>query len=216
MNNLARKVDQYPVVQEFGIIIFTDKNLFLIDSRIGRYKGKKAASCLIQPEKGDKVLFAAGIDDNCYILSILEKHVPGANRIILDGNTKLICENGKIDLASQDGISFTTAGTIDLVSSKIALVADLGEIFISRLTFIGSFLQSQVAKIKLVAGTLEHFADNYRQKVKKSYRTVEDFDHLKAGKIDYNAEKYISLRGEHSIITAKEDVRINGERIHMG
>jgi hypothetical protein len=39
---------------------------------------------------------------------------------------------------------------------------------------------------------------------------------VKAKKIDYSAEELLTVRGKYAMFSAEEDVKINGERIHMG
>jgi len=43
-----------------------------------------------------------------------------------------------------------------------------------------------------------------------------EIDQLKAGQLNYLVKKLMSLRGKHSVLTAEEDVRIDGDKILMG
>jgi len=52
--------------------------------------------------------------------------------------------------------------------------------------------------------------------MKRSFRTVEDIDQLKAKKIDYAAETTMALRAEHAVVHAEELVKVDGKQIQMG
>ncbi len=75
---------------------------------------------------------------------------------------------------------------------------------------------AQISKIKILATTIDSTIKRLTQKLMRSYRTVSDIDQVKAGKIDYNADNVMSLRGKYSLVTAKKDVKIDGKMIHMG
>jgi len=74
----------------------------------------------------------------------------------------------------------------------------------------------QVEKIRLIVTTFDSLIERLTQRIKRSYRTIEEIDRLRAGRLDYLIDKLLSLRGKYSMLTAKEDVKIDAERIHMG
>ena len=47
-------------------------------------------------------------------------------------------------------------------------------------------------------------------------RTVEGLDQVKAEQIDYAAQKTASMRGENTLVTAEELVKVDGAQIHVG
>jgi hypothetical protein len=54
------------------------------------------------------------------------------------------------------------------------------------------------------------------QRVKRSFRTVEDIDQLKAKKIDYAAESTLALRAEHAVVHGEELIKVDGKQIQLG
>ena len=47
-------------------------------------------------------------------------------------------------------------------------------------------------------------------------RVVEECDYLRSGEVDYRADKNMSLRGDNTMVTAKELVKVDGGQIHLG
>ena len=216
MNNIAKQKEGYPIYQDFGIVIDESDGSYIISCDHFQYTAHQAAGCLLKPERGDKVLFVGRENSECYILSVLERNSEIKQQIVFKGSTEILCQEGKLRIAGQKGISLASPKHLELISSRINAIAKEGDCSISNLTFLGNRLLVKISNIKLLAGIVETMCERFQQKTKTSYRIVEDLDHLKAGKIDFNAEKVMSLRGKYSILTAQEDIKIDGERIHMG
>jgi hypothetical protein len=70
--------------------------------------------------------------------------------------------------------------------------------------------------MKLIGRFFHSMIDSISQKVKRSYRVVEDIDHVRSSQIDYRASKNMSLRGQNALINAEELVKIDGDQIHLG
>jgi len=216
MDNLARQEQDPTMFQEMGVVVEIERECFWVAVGDSRYRAQKAAGCLLYPEVEDKVLVVSSSTGECYILSVLERTKSTRNRLLFDGDTELLSPNGNLQLAGKQGVNVTSPSQIRIVSTNLQVVAEQSECSISHLSYIGNFLEGKVALVKLMAGKMESIFDCLRQKVKRSYREVEDIDQLKAGKIDYNAERLMSLRGKYSVVTAKENIKIDGKMIHMG
>jgi len=216
MDNLARQQDDLFVFHEFGQVVELRKNAFVIDTHSGRYTAKKAVSCLLEPGKGARVLMAGDPEGDCYILSVLEHGIEKKCSVQFDGDVEMVTKNGQFQIAAQKGINLTTVDSIGMISSELKVHSNQAEISISQLFYLGTSIFAQLSKIKVLATTVESTIQRLTQKLLRSYRTVEDIDQVKAGKIDYRAEKTMSLHGKYSLITAKKDVKIDGKMIHMG
>lgn len=216
MDNLARKRDFGSAFQECGVISESEESYFAVETNSGTWKAKQATSCLIQPLVGDKVLVSVDPSNGCYVLAILERQKGKTYSLAFDSDVELKVSNGRFTLASQEGLDLASAKDVNLVSSDLKVYSTRGEVGVDRLFFLGSFLQAQLERISLIAGVFDSVLERLSQKVKWSYRTIEESEHVKAGGLHYVAKKLLSLRGKYSMITAKKDVKIDGERIHMG
>ena len=67
-----------------------------------------------------------------------------------------------------------------------------------------------------MAGLVDTVMERISQKVKRSYRLVEECDYLRSGEVDYRADKNMSLHGDNTMVTAKELVKVDGGQIHLG
>jgi hypothetical protein len=89
-------------------------------------------------------------------------------------------------------------------------------VVLSRLSFVGSVVQAEVERLKLLAESVDTTLTRLYQRVKRSYRVVEELDQLKAERIDYEAKELLSLHGKHATITAESLVKVDGDQIHLG
>ena len=216
MNTLAKQEEVYPVYQYIGEVIDEYDGAFLVSCGAYEWRAQKAVGCLLQPEIGDKVLVSGAVDSEFFLLCVLERDREITQRIVLGGKTDVMCKKGSLNIAGENGVSLTSPKSLSFTANNINVLAEEGDCSISRLTFLGKLLFARIADIKMLAGKMESLCERFQQKIKRSYRVVEDIDQLKSGKIDYTAENVMSLRGKYSLMSAQEDVKINGERIHMG
>jgi hypothetical protein len=77
-------------------------------------------------------------------------------------------------------------------------------------------IEIQSPEVKVSAGTWTVIAKTLTEKVHSAFRWVKDLASLKAGRQRTQVEGASYERAERRIIKAKKDVRVNGERIHLG
>jgi len=216
MENLARQFQENMLVQDLGIITKSDNEIYMVETRSGTYEARQAASCLITPRQNDKVLLMGDFSEGLYILAVLERAAGQKQTLSFQGDVDLTVKSGRLTISSGQGMRFASARDIDFASPELNVHSLQGEVHIHRLLFSGNFWMGQVEKIRLIVTAFDSLIERLTQRVKRSYRTVEEIDQLKAGRLDYLVDKLLSLRGKYSMFTAKEDVKIDAERIHMG
>ncbi len=216
MNNPARRLQEIPLVQEQGMITDTDGKFFSVETHCGTYEARQAVSCLIKPLPGDKVLVVGDFVHGFYILAVLEREETQKQTLEFHGEVDLKVEDGRLTIAAQEGMSLAAAKDISLAARELNIHSLESEVSIHDLVFNGGFWLGQVERVRFLATTLDSVIERLSQRIKRSYRTVEEIDQLRAGRLDYLIDKLLSLRGKYSMLTAKEDVKIDGERIHMG
>lgn len=217
MRSLARKQEQrVEVTQGLGTVVRIDGATLVVQADFGELQAKRAKGCLLEPEPGDLVLFAAATDGRCYVLSVLEREegVPGT--IVADGDLNIKVPRGRLGVAAQEGIGMVSAKGVSVVSANLEVNAVDGSVGMQRLSFLGSIVRAEIEKAKILAGSLDSVLERLSQRVKRSYRTVEESEHLRAERVDYVAKKTMSLRGENTLVTAQELVKVDGAQIHLG
>jgi hypothetical protein len=209
-------LDGEHVALEYGRVIWCEEGEFTVETDSGTVEARKSINCLVEPLAGDAVLVSqAGWRGN-YVLAILEREVMAPTTLVFDGDVELKSEIGRVRVAAQEGIDLVSAGRTNIVSRRLAIHSGEADINVPRLSFFGSLLQAQVATIKLLGQTCDSVFERTSQRVRWSYRWVEELEHLTAGQFRCLAKKLLSLRGKYSVITAEEDVRIDGDKILMG
>ena len=217
MNNLARKLDNDALSHEIGrITAAREAGLFAVRAEAGEYRAKRAVSCLLEPEVGDTVALLTTQTGTCYVTAVLEREAGATGRIVADGDLEIQLASGQFSVAAQEGVNLLSAKEVSLVAGGLRVNAREGNVMLERLSFLGSFATAELEKIKLVAGSLDQVLDRFSQRVKRSFRKVEELDQVKAEHIDYAARSSMSLHAQNALVTAEELVKVDGEQIHVG
>lgn len=216
MKNLATELQYDAVSLETGKVKLSSDRLYMVDTPSGRVPAAKSVSCLVEPLPGDTVLISRSASGKSYILSILEREKDQRVELIFNGDVDLKAKEGRMRLAAQKGLDLVSAGETAMVSGELSINSLQAEINIQRLSFFGTFLHGQIERIKLIGQTCDSIFERVSQNIKRCFRRVEELEQLQAGQLDYQVKKLMSLRGQYTILTAQEDVRIDGDKILMG
>ena len=163
------------------------------------HAARQAASCLLGPEAGDVVMCSAsrlGI----HVLHILERSAPERATVSAPGAKRLVLEQPAIDIRTDE---------LDASAARAHVTVEQLHLF-SRLVAVvtGGF--------DLVADRVKRIARLETTSTTDSVRTVRNTDTLRAGHILHEASEVMSLRSEVTVVEARGDVRVNGERITVG
>ena len=216
MDNLARKQVYSEATQEYGTVVGQEDSVYSVETDSGLYRVKRAVSCVVQPEVDDLVLVSLSSLGGGYILAVLERAQGAKATLSFDSDVDIRTSEGSLSIASKQGIDLASTEDINLIASRLGIASSEGEINISRLTFLGGFFEGSLETVKLLARTFDSITERFFRRTKRSYRFIEDTDQVKAGSLNYVADKSLMLRGTFSQMTAKEDVHIDGERINIG
>lgn len=222
MRNLARKLERTSEVgrgagahQDTGTVVRAAGRT--VSVRVGgeELSAKRAVSCLIEPEAGDRVLVAFA-DNEVYVLAVLEREEGAPATLSHDGDLGVKLQGGRFTVAAQEGVTVASGKDVSVVSGSVSVKAVEGEVALESLSLLGAVVRADLAKLKVLAGTVDSVFDRISQRVKRSFRFVEETEQLRAERIDYVAKKSMNMRGENTLITAEELVKIDGEQVHLG
>ncbi len=216
MENLAHLEIEEPVYQEYAVVTDSKGEKLTVQAGGETYTARRAASCLILPKIGDRVLLSRQRNGDCFILAVLQTGTPSQTTISVPGDLHLELSSGKLQVAVQRGIELATAKHLQAVASHLKLDALSAKFRISRLIFEGGLLQASIESVRWVAESLESVVNRLVQRAKRAFRSVEEDELVKVGHLDITASRLMSLSGEYTVITANEDVKIDAERIHIG
>lgn len=215
--SVAKKLSESPTSAiEPGVVLpsqpGTDALRVRLDS--GEYRARRAKSCLVAPDVGDKVLCAVDAEQ-VYVLAILEGSEPRTT-IAADGDLELVARGGRATLTGTEGVDVVTAADVSVTSAEVNVRSERGTVAVDDLGFFGKLVQAEVKKIVVVASEVDSILGRLTQKAKRAYRFIEELDQTRAGMIDTRAETMLGIRAENAIISARILTKVDGEQVHIG
>ncbi|MGQ0502408.1 MAG: DUF3540 domain-containing protein [Panacagrimonas sp.] len=177
---------------------------------------RKAVSCLLEPEAGDKVLVSGASASEGYVIAVLERSASTPQRLRLSGDTRLTVENGSLQLLSEQGIEMKAGSAVSIDAPRLEARARHAHLIFGELACIGRTWHAALDKLGFVGQAIEVVAERLSQRLTHSVREVEQVDQLRSGQIDYRASGNASLRGRNTLVTASELVKLDGDQIHLG
>ena len=217
MSTLAARLDSHEVIQEIAKVVSLGRQL-TVRGRAGLYHARRGVSCLVAPALGDMVLVALSSDGRCWVLAVLERPDRQDERveISVDGDLDIRSAGGRLGLSATEGMSLVSGHDVAVVAGSVAVNAVEGSVVVERLRLLGGLLQTEVERVKTLAKSIDLVLDRFSQRVKRSYRQVEELDQLRAERIDHVASGTMSLRGDNALMTARKLAKIDGEQVHLG
>jgi len=174
---------------------------------------ERAASCLLAPEPGDRVLVGWSSGE-AYVLSVLRRDGQGPARLVTRGDTELRVE-GKLSLGATERIE-ATSPTISMAARSWLLRAADAVVSTERLSLSSARALLEMKGVEAVLGAVEAVAEHVLQRVGRSVRHVEDVDQVRAGRIDMAAESTMSVHAHDTLMTADGLVKVDAEQIQLG
>ena len=154
---------------------------------------RRAVSCLVTPIPGDLVLTTQA-GGQTYILAVLER--------------------------ASDGealpLRIETEGDLDFVARRISFRAGFLDILADAVTMVGDAFNSLFRLNKRVVGSDTVIAKRTTLHTGERVSVVAQADVHHAGLFSQTVDGPIAINSETAVVSAKADIRINGERINMG
>lgn len=215
MTNVAQLMHPHgEVTQQVGRVEAAGALVVQTDS--GRYDARRAVSCLVAPQPGDLVVVSVLEDGRCFVLAVLERLGEGAPVVLEADGDMTVRPQGRFAVASQEGVTIASGGDVSVASASVSVRTVDASLAADKLGVVGRYLHREIDRIKTVAGVIDDVAERISQRVQRLYRRTEDFEQVRAGKIDMVAEQTMSLRGKNTLMTSEELVKVDGEQIHLG
>jgi hypothetical protein len=181
----------------------------------GTCQARRARSCLVAPETGDRVLCAFGLDGT-FVLAVLEGREGAPTRLATDGDLHIQSRGGRVAVSSPDGVDLVSSGAVAMTAAEVHVQAGKGSVAIEELGFFGRLVRAEVGKVALAAEELDTVLTRLTQRAKRVFRFVEEIDQTRAGTVDLRAQNLVGIRGENALIAARVLAKIDGEQIHLG
>lgn len=192
-----------------------DHAVFTVSNREhGRqYQVKRAASCLLLPEPGDKVLVSGDTVGGLYIIAVLEQQAGGHRTVQVDGTLTISAH--ALSLQGEQHIALET----DTVSVKAETGAvDAGQLSINSHHYALTSVELEVAALRstYTGGQRESYYQSVAETTRRSIRYVTGTDTVKAINLDYSADFIARLNGNTTLISGESVVKADGKQILVG
>lgn len=186
--------------QEFGTVLSITQQGVLVKLDSGSTQlSEKAFSCTFNPTLGDYVSLIKAPNKGLFITNILQRTT--SEKAVLEVEQD-ICIRSNTGLHFQSN-ELTTTSRDHKVSSE-------------NYEHFSHKLNVQAKDTHFQSETVDTYAGRIMQRFKDSFKIVERLEQLKANDIIHNIKNAFIQRSKQVDITAKSDVKINGDRIHMG
>jgi hypothetical protein len=217
VQRVATRGDKRPRPDEatpFGSSPENDDEIVVATAR-GNLRCKRAVGCLVAPEVGDYVLVAGSPSGACFVLSVLERESADAT-LSVEGNLQLSVGAGGLRILARDGIELLTPRKLELAGHVVELTAERARMVVDELSYLGSALLGEIGRVRTRATSVDTVIGRLTERVRASFRRVDEIDQLDAGRIDHKAKETMTLRAKCALVSATEVVRVDGEQIMMG
>jgi hypothetical protein len=195
-------------------VVDAGEDLCRLSGPAGNRTARRAASCLLQPAAGDTVL-AADVGGSTWILAVLIRGDSPAV-VPLPADSTLKVAQGGLKLAVQDELTLAAGRQVSVLAPEVSVQAARATISLGALQLAAGLVEATVDRVKSVVDLLDTVAQRVRVKAGSMHRQVEDLDHLQAGQLFYSIKNVLNMRGKHAVVSAESEVRVDGERIHLG
>ncbi len=174
----------------------------------------RAASCLLAPEPGNRVLVACAPEP--FILAVLERSEQATARVEFAGDVAIASRTGHLDLAGPQGVRVTAGKAIALLSKTLSVKTGRAELLADRLTSVVKTAIANVDQLGLVTRSYDLVAERITERAARAYRFIAELDQLRARHFDYRAEHSAQIKGETTVVTARQVIKVDGEQVHIG
>ncbi|MFO7751958.1 MAG: DUF3540 domain-containing protein [Desulfobacteraceae bacterium] len=187
----------------------------VLETAEGVVTAATAFSCLVRPAPGDLVL-ASSYEQTYYVLTVLERQTTSDMQCTFPGNVSFNAPRGSIQVASADSLNLTSALKTRIVSPENALTGKHTIITGDTLETATRETKFNTGSFTVVADAVDTIAHRISQRASTVMRRVEGVETLNIGNLVQTVRKSFTSRSHHTVLTAKDEMRIDGERINMG
>ena len=214
MDSVARKLEVRSVHQEYAEVVAAGE-VFELQVSTGAVVARRAASCLLVPQVGDRVLVAMEARGDAYVLAVLDRRDEGKATLEVAGEVVLRATE-KLTIAASQGVDVVGGASVRLAAASVEVTSFQTRLTSHALEVVGEAVGAELGRVKLLAKSVDGLMERLSQRVKRSFRYVEEMDQVKARHLDYSAEQVAHFRGETAVVSAADLVKVNGEQIHVG
>jgi len=139
-------------------------------------------------------VLTAAVGGETFVLAVLER------------------QGGARDVA----IRIETAGDLDIVARRISLRAGVFDVLTDAVTIVGDALNTLFRRSKRIVGNETVVAQSTTLHAGQRVAVIAQADVQQAGVLSQTVAGPLAISSHTAVVTAKADIRLNGERINVG
>ncbi|MFA1604534.1 DUF3540 domain-containing protein [Alcaligenes faecalis] len=155
----------------------------------------QAVSCLVQPQVGDKVWVGGADGEQAYVFAVLERPQGGALHLIAEQGLHVQAAQGGVHIQSEADLTLQAGGHLRQSGREMSLTA---------------------GTLRILSRVQETVADRLSQVCNHVFRLTEKEERWRGGRMDVQAQHQMRLHARHTLMTARELVKVDADQIHMG
>lgn len=119
-----------------------------------------------------------------------------------------------LDGAAQSHLTLRE-GLAQLIAERLGGKVDRADLSVKELNLVARTVRTVASRVKREVETLETQAERIVERTRESYRETEGLAQTRAGRLRMVAETSFSALAKKTLLKAREDVKIKGERIYL-
>jgi hypothetical protein len=193
-----------------------DASTFRVLSRSTAVDARPAASCLLEPRSGDRVLVSRR-GTEAFILAVLERETTSTTTLKLGLDVALSVDaSQRLKVEGAREIHLHATDVLEARARDVRVQADATRLISRAVEVIGGSLDTSFDRVVSLSRAVETVADEVIARAKRSLRFISELDSTRARVIETRAEGPISIHGENTIVTARKLAKIDSDQIHIG
>lgn len=190
-----------------GIVTGQDGEHFTIASGGVDSRGRRAASCLLEPAIGDSVACLIVAPDQWWILAVLQRD-EGADHVLrLNGPTRI--DTGDAPLTATAGAITLQSESFVLKAARADIQADESLLTGRELRVIGNTLRMVGAKLSTVFDRVVHYSKHHT-------RTTDGIDRVSGTHVEIEAKQLLRQKAEHVFVNGEKLVKTTSAQVQIG
>lgn len=203
-----------------------------VRSSEGEQGAQVAPSCMLAPEHGDVVLLCVAPDmplpeplDGAMrvlpcrqlVLAVLSRAAPAQAQatVQLPGGARFVTQEGSLRIEGRE-VDIAASAGLRARTPQFTLEAAHGDLRFGHANASAGSFTGVIGQMQLFARDLSSQVGRLVQKVRSSFRTVEELDDLRAGRTRWEVEGHAQLHARQATVLAEGTVKIDGQRIDLG
>ncbi len=153
--------------------------------------------------------------------ALLFEYDPEGKRAVVHvptGDLAIAADRGKVELRGAEGVVLRSdVGAVDVEAPVLRAGVGLVDVDVDdEATFTARALRTTVDRLRQRVELVEVTAGRIVERARESYRDVQDLAQTRAGRIRFVADKTFHVLGTRTLLKARKDLKLKGDKIHLG